>query len=344
MDEVPDRETAQEWAEEHDIGRRDVLKGILPVIGGVWVFRNQLPTSSNAGSRLSDAEDSATALAERLTVTDNRDPLAMSGLTPMVEKTIETIDEVLHDGTVTKGVWIAEKRRQVADALSILPGVASPPAESRPKTRVARLEAALTYYQSLNEVLQYAASTQRELATIESPALDHGIRPEQTPPSIFDTDEMDTRAEETRKTGERLVDDVSTDSLLPDTEQVAAQLTAQAQIQYQLSTAVQAYLDTGELIQTGARWHEREKLDKAKDQFHAAKEQIPEAVHESDPGFAISHDGPTLHEYRTLFTMRGEGLDQLITACSSEVDANKQATLFNAGLSHLIDARGVIEQ
>lgn len=344
MDEVPDRETVQEWAEEHDIGRRDVLKGILPVIGAGWVFRNQFPTSSNARSRLSDAEDSATGLAERLTATDLRDPLAMSGLTPMMESTIETIDGVLHDGTVTKGVWIAEKRRQVADALSILPGIAPPPAESHPTTRVARLKAALAYYQSLNEVLQYAASTQREVAAIESPALNHGIRPEQAPPNILDTDEMETRAEETRKTGDRMVDDVSTDSLLPDTERVAAQLTTQAQIQYQLSKAIQAYLDTGELIQTGARWHEREKLDKAKEQFHAAKEQIPEAVHESDQAYAISNDGLTLHEYRTLLTMRGEGLDKLITACSSEVDANKQAALFNAGLSHLIDARGVIEQ
>lgn len=104
MDEAPDRETVQEWVEEYDLGRRDVLKGILPVVGAGFVFRNQLPTSSNADSRLTDAEENATALVERIDVTDLRDPLLMSGLTPMVESTIDTINGVLHDATVTQSV------------------------------------------------------------------------------------------------------------------------------------------------------------------------------------------------------------------------------------------------
>ena len=344
MDEVPDRETVQEWAKEHDIGRRDVLKGILPVVGGGWIFRNHFPTSSNASSRLSDAEESATRLAERLDVTDLQDPLVMSGVTPMVEGTIETITEVLGDGTVTTAVWIAEKRRQVVNALSILPRVAPPPAESHPAARMTRLEAVLTYYQSLNEVLEYAASTQRDLATIEPPALRDGVRPERELPSILNINVMETGVEETRNIGEQAIEDVPIDSLLPDVEQTAAQLTAQAQMQYHLSTAIQAYLDTGELLENGARQHEQREFEKAKNQFRAAKERIPEAVREPNKSYAISHDGPTLNKYHTLLSTRGDGLDQLIAACSSEIDANERATLFNEGLSHLIDARGVIEQ
>ena len=343
MDEVPDRETLQEWAEEHDIDRRDVLKGILPIVGGGWFFRNEFPTSSNASSRLSDAEESAIRLADRLDITDLRDPLAMLGLTPMVEATIDTINDVLNDGTVTTALWIAEKRRQAVNTLRILPGVAPPPAESHPAIRVTRLEAVLTYYQSLNEILQYAASTQRELAAIEEPALRDGVRPEHAPQSIFDADEMEAAAEETRKIGEQAVDDLSVDSVLPDIEQAASQLVTQTRIQHQLSTTIQAYLDTGELVQTGARRHENGKLKEAKDQFQAAKDWT-DRVGESDQAYTISHDGPTLSAYCTLLSMRDKGINKLITACSSEIDADERANLFNQGLSHLIDARGVLEQ
>ena len=344
MDEAPDRETVQEWVEERDLDRRDVLKGILPVVGAGLIFRNQLPTSSNANSRLTDAEESATALAERINVTDLRDPLLMSGLTPMVEGTIETINEVLHDATVTQSVWIAEKQRNIANVLSVIPGIAPPPTQSRPATRVTRLEAVLTYYQSLNDALQYAASTQKDLATIEFPALYDGARPKQAPTDVLDSDVIETGNDEARKAGEQAVEEVSAESQLPEIEQVAAHITTQVQVQNQLSTAVQAYLDTAEFIETGARKHEQEKLDQARNQFRAAKEAIPEDVLNSDQPYAISHDGPTLRDYRTHFSNRRQGLDQLIAACDSEIDASTQGTLFNEGLSHLIDAREVVRR
>lgn len=344
MDEIPDQKALQEWVEERDLDRRDVLKGVALFTGAGWLVRNQLPTSNNTDSRLSDAEESATSLGNRLDETDLRDPLMMSGLTPMIESTIETIKDVLHDGTVTHGVWLGEKQRQVTNALSILPGIASPPEQSRLAKRMARLEATLTYYQSLNEVLQHVASTQRVLATIETPALNDGERPEHALSSIVDADAIETSNDEARSTGEQAMNEASAESLLPDTEQVASQLNTQIQIQTQLSLAIQAYLDTAEFIETGARQHEQGNLDQARDQFHAAKEAIPEDELESEQAYAISHDGPTLHDYATHFSKRRRGLDRLIAACDSEIDASTQNTRFNEGLSHLIDARGVMKQ
>lgn len=207
-----------------------------------------------------------------------------------------------------------------------------------------RLEAVLTYYQLLNDALQYAASTQYDLSTIEFPALYDGERPEQAPPDIVDSDVIETDNDEARKAGNRAVEEVSAESLLPEIEQVAAHITTQVQIQKQLSTAVQAYLDTAELIEAGARQHEQGEFDQARNQFRAAKGTIPEDVLKSDQAYAISHDGPTLRDYRTHFSKREQGLDQLIAACDSEIDASTRGTRFNERLSHLIDARRVVRQ
>jgi len=342
MDEIPDPEALRKWVVERDLDRRDILIGAGVTGSGGWLFTHL--TVGNTDSRLTEAEERASTLADQLDDTDLRDPLMMSGLTPMVERTIETITDVLHDGTVTSGVWLAEKQRQVTNALSMLPGVASPPAQSRPATRQARLEAVLTYYRSLNDVLQHVASTQRVLATVEIPALYDRERPDHALSSIIDTDAIDTRIETTRSAGEQAGNEDSSLSLLPNTEQVAAQLSTQVQIQHQLSRAIQAYLDTAEFIETGALHHEQGELDQAKKRFRDAKAAIPEDVLESEQSYAVSHDGPTLRDYATHFTKRNQGIAQLIAACDPDIDASTQNTRFNDGLTHLIDARGVMSQ
>lgn len=342
MDKIPDQETLHELVEEGDLTRRKILIGAgLAGPGGWLVIESTLDTT---GSRLTDAEESAITLADGLNETDLRDPRMMSGLTPMIDSTIETINEVLHDSTVTRGMWLAEKERQLTNMLSNIPGVASSPAQTAPAKRMARLEAALTYYESLNDVFQHAAATQRVLATIETPAIDDRERPEQPLSSIIDIPPLKTSNEEARSVGEQATTEAAVEALLPDTEQVAGQLSTQIQLQTQFSKAIQAYLDTAEFIETGARQHEQGKLAQARSQFHAAKEALPTAVLESEQAYAISHGGPTLEDYATHFSKRGRGLDQLLAACESEIDASTQNARFNAGLSQLIDARGVMKQ
>ncbi len=342
MDESPNPEALQEWIAERDINRRDILKAIALFTGSGWLFRNQLPTAENTNTRLTEAEKSAAMAAERLGVTDLRDPLMMSGLTPTLERTIETVNEVIHDRTVTQGVWIAEKQRQLTSTFSSIPGIASPPTESRPAKRLARLKAVLTYYQSLNDVLQHVASTQRVLATIEIPALYDRERPEQAPSSLVDTDAIETANEEARSAGERAASKEPADTLLPETEQVATQISMQIRIQHQHSTAIQSYLDSADRFETGARKHEQGHLNQAKSQFRAAKEAIPDDILESELTYAISTQGPTLRDYATHFTKRRQGVNQLIAACKSEIDSSTQNSRFNKGLTHLIDARGVV--
>lgn len=343
MDEIPDQEALEEWIEERNLDRRDILKGVALFTGSGWLFRNQLPTSGNTNSRLSEAEESATTLADRLDVTDLRDPLMISGLIPIAERTIETISGILHDRTVTKGVWIAEKQRRVLRKLSIIPGIAPPSLQSRPAKRLSRLEAVLRYYQSLNDVLQHVASTQSALAPIEISALYDGERPERALSSLVKTDTIETVNGEAKSAGERAERERSAATLLPDTQQVAAQLSMQIRIQHQHSTAIQSYLDSADHFETGARQHEQGYLDQAESRFRAAKEAIPGHIVESELAYAISNNGPTLRDYATLFTERSQGLERLIAACKSEVDSSTRNTRFNEGLTHLIDARGVID-
>ncbi|WP_226008337.1 hypothetical protein [Natrinema salinisoli] len=344
MDGTPDQEALQEWMEERNFDRRDILKAVAVFTGSGWLFRNQFPTSNNTDSRLSEAEKSAATLADRLNVTDLRDPLMMSGLTPMVESTIETISEVLHDGTVTQGVWIAEKQRRVASVLSIIPGIDPPPTQSRPAKRLAHLEAVRAYYQSLNDVLQHVASTQRVLEMIEMPALYDGERPERALSSFVDIDAIETANEEAKSAGERTASKESIDTLLPEIEDVATQLGMQVRIQNQHSTAIQSYLDSANRFESGARQHEQRHLEQAESQFRAAKEALSDNILESNRAYSISTHGPTLHDYATHFTKRRQGLNRLIAACKSEIDSSTQNTRFNQGLSHLIDARGVVRQ
>jgi hypothetical protein len=344
MGDSPDPDTLREWIAERDFTRREVLTAIAAVTGSGWVFRDQFPTAGNTDARLTEAEESAESVAERLEVTDLRDPLMMSGLTPAVERTIETINEVLHDGTVTKGVWIAEQQRQLTSILSIIPGIASPPAHSQPAKRLARLEAVLSYYRNLDVVLEHAASTQRILKAIETPALFYGERPEEALSSLVDTAAIEAKNKNTRRTGERVASDISEDRLLPATEEVAAQISLQVRVQHQHSTAIQSYLNSASHFEDGARQHEQGNLDQAESEFRAAKEAIPAELLESGFSYSISTHGPTLHDYATHFTKRRQGITQLIGACESEIDSSKQNSRFNKGLSHLIDARGVISQ
>lgn len=344
MDESPDPDTLREWIAERDFTRREVLTAIAAVTGSGWVFRDQFPTAGNTDARLTEAEESAASVAERLEVTDLQDPLMMSGLTPAVERTIETINEVLHDGTVTQGVWIAEKQRQLTSILSSIPGIASPPAQSHPAKRLARLEDVLSYYRTLDDVLKHAASTQRILEAIERPALFYGERPEQTPSSLVDTAAIEAKNKNTRRVGERVASDTSVEMLLPATEEVAAQISMQVRVQHQHSIAIQSYLDSAGHFEDGARQHEHGNLDKAMSEFRAAKESIPPELLESELSYSISTYGPTLRDYATHFTKRRQGITQLIAACESEIDSSTQNSRFNEGLSHLIDARGVISQ
>lgn len=341
MDDIPDRETLEAWAEKHDIGRREALIGIGGLLGTGWLSKDQLPTSRNTDSRLSDGEDSAASVAARIDGTDLRDPLFISGLVPMVESCIETLSTVLQDGTVTHGVNIAEQQRQVAQALSVLPGVASPPAQSRPAKRMARLEGVLAYYQSLNQVLQHLASTQSALHAIEPAALYEGERPEHLS-NIVDVEAIEAINKEAQSTGVRAIEGGSGSPLVPDIEKVTSDLGTQAKIQNQHSVAIEAYLATGERFGTGARQHEVGEFDSAKDRFRAAIEAIPSAVIESDYAYAISMHGPTLAEYGTHFEKRRRGLDRLVDACESRIELATRNSRFDEGLSHLIDARGVI--
>lgn len=344
MDESPDSDTIREWVAERDLSRRDVLKATAVVTGSGWLFRDQFPTAVNTDSRLTEAEESVVSVAEQLDVTDVRDPLMMSGLTPAVESTIETVNEVLQDGTVTQGVWIAEKQRQLTSILSNIPGIAPPPIRSRPPKRFARLDAVLPYYRSLNDVLEHAASSQRVLEAIEMPALYDGERPEQAPASLVDTDALETANKEARSAGERAASEISTDTLLPATEKVAGQISMQVRVQNQHSTAIQSYLDSANRIEDGARQHEQGNLDQAKSEFRAAKEAIPVELLESELSYSISRYGPTLRDYATHFTKRRQGISQLLAASKPELDSNTQNSRFNEGLSHLIDARGVVSQ
>lgn len=341
MDDVPDREALQAWVEEHDLGRREALFAIGGLLGTGWLSKDQLPTSRNTDSRLSDGEDSAASVAARIDDTDLRDPLFISGLVPMVESCIEALSTVLQDGTVTHGVNFAEQQRQVVQALSVLPGVASPPAQSRPAKRKARLEGVLAYYQSLNEVLQHLASTQSALQAIEPAALYEGERPEHLS-NIVHVEAIGATNEEAQSAGVRAIEGESGNPLLPDVEKVASDLGTQATIQNQHSLAIKAYLDSGECFETGARQHEIDEFDSAKDRFRAAIESIPSAVIESDYAYAISTHGPTLGEYGTHFEKRRQGLDQLVGACESGIELATRNSRFDQGLSHLIDARGVI--
>ncbi|WP_143416473.1 hypothetical protein [Halobacterium hubeiense] len=343
MDEGPDQELLPEWITERDFNRREVIGGTIALFTGIgWWCNNQFPTAGNTNARLSEAEKSAATAAERVNVIDLRDPLLMSGLTLTVERAIESINDVLHDGTVTYGVWIAEKQRQFNSLLSTIPGVASPPTESRPAKRLARLEAVLPYYRSLDDVLHQVASTQRILATIEDPALYDGERPDQPPSNFVDIDSIDAANKAAKSAGERAAREENADSLLPDTEQVASQINLQARIQQQHSTAIQSYLDSAERFESGARKHEQGQMDQAESQFRAAKESIPDDILESELPYAISHHGPTLRDYATHFTKRRQGINRLIEACESGVDSSTQNVRFNKGLSHLIDARDVV--
>jgi hypothetical protein len=132
--------------------------------------------------------------------------------------------------------------------------------------------------------------------------------------------------------------------LLPATEEVAAQIRMQVRVQHQHSTAIQSYLDSASRFEDGAREHEQGNLDQAESEFRAAKEAIPAELLESELSYSISTHGPTLHDYATHFTKRRQGITQLIAACKSEIDSSTQNSRFNEGLSHLIDARGVISQ
>jgi len=344
MDEGPDLDTLRDWIGERDLTRREVLTAIAAVTGSGWVFRDQFPTAGNTDARLAEAEESASSVAERLEVSDLRDPLVMSGLTLAIERTIETINEVLHDRTVTQGVWIAEQQRQLTNILSNIPGIASPPAQSHPAKRLARLEDVLSYYQNLDRVLEHAASTQRILEAIERPALFYRERPEQPPSTFLDIATIEAKNKNTRRTGERVSSDTSVDMLLPATEEVATQISMQIRVQHRHSTAIQSYLDSASHFEDGARQHEQGNLDQAESNLRAAKEAIPAELLESELSYSISTHGPTLRTYATHFTKRKKGITQLIAACESEIDSSTQNSRFNEGLSHLIDARGVISQ
>lgn len=344
MDDPLDHETCQDWVEEHDWSRRDLLKATTLLTASGWAIRNQLPTSHNTDARLTDAEESAATLADRLDNTDLRDPLTLSGLTPLVESTIETITAVLHDRTVTYGVWIAEQQRAITQVLSIVPWIDPPPQQSRPAKRVDQLEAALTYYQALNDTLQHLAGTHRVLATLETPALHTGDRPDQPLSNIVDPDTIHPLTENARKTGAQAASNEATASLLPNTAATATQLSTQLQVQIQHRTAIQAYLNSAARLKTGAQHHEQRQFDQARTQFQTAIETIPQTIPEEIHPYAISTNGPTLHDYHTLFAKRRQGLEQLIAACNPDTDFSTQNTRFNNGLTHLIDARDVLKQ
>jgi hypothetical protein len=316
--EDPDRSTdgfdLEDFREE--VARRKLLWGVAGLGGGSILITQSDPTQKEDTDKLDQAETRLVDVAGQIHDADLANPREASFLhneiTQAVKSVTDTLDQHDPDGPQTD-------------------------------QRVAALNAAIDYYNTLARTLTTGTTLLSQVADSELEVLRHKRSLGYEPVTAFDLGsfgESITRLSQSKKDPETVTSNGR--KLVPNQSQVIDSLRVQHDVFDQHLTAQQTYLDTAMTIESGIRAHEQSQYDTARSKLSQARETLSSGVPRTEVSYRLFNAGLSLDQYAILLSLRREGVSKLLDVCDESVPENKRAAAVNTALNRFFEARQMI--
>ncbi|WP_152421868.1 hypothetical protein [Halorubrum saccharovorum] len=298
------------------ITRRRLLFGGAAIGGGSLLLGQDRETEPTPEDRLTTAETRFVAIATTLNEADIGDPQSSWNLQDEVEAAISAVNTILSDDF---------------------------PDDPEIKQRISVLRTATAYYSTLLTSLAAADSLYISVGDSELEVLRHTGGIEHDPASKLDTNSFKQSIGHLAE-AENAQSEVTSEgrTLVPDQQAVLDSLRTQREIFDRYIRAQQSYLDSATTIEAGVRAYEQSRFDDAQANLADAQDVLLPDISGTGGTYQLSTMGLTLDQYSELFSLRQDGVAQLLNASGESVSEDKRQSAVNAALNTFFEARNLI--
>lgn len=302
------------------ITRRQLVVGGGAVTGAVGagsvLFGQDGDTEPTPADRLTTAETRFTGVATTLTETDVVDPYSSWGLRNEIETALNSVNQILSEDF---------------------------PDEPEIQQRLSALRTATEYYSTLLTSLTAADSLFGSVSDSEPDVLKQTRELEYDPASELDSSSFEQSIGQLAA-AEKAPSEVTSEdrTLVPDQQAVLDALRTQREILDRHIRAQQSYVDSATPIEAGVRAYEQSRFADARANLADAQEALLTDISGTSGAYQLSDNGLTLDQYRELFTLRQDGVAQLLDASQESVPEDERQSAVNSALNTFFKARNLI--
>ncbi|TKX87613.1 hypothetical protein EXE43_02105 [Halorubrum sp. SS5] len=308
-------------ADIHDgVTRRHLIVGGVAVTGAIGVGSGLLGQDEDIeptpADRLTTAETQFTGVATTLTETDVANPHSSWDLRNKIETALNSVNQILSEDF---------------------------PDEPEIQQRINALRTTTEYYSTLVTSLTAADSLFGSVSDSEPNVLKQTGDLNYDPASKLDSSSFEQSLGQLA-TAEKAPSEVTSEgrTLVPDQQAVLDALRTQREIFDRHIRAQQSYLDSATPIEVGVRAHEQSRFADARANLTVAQEALLPNISGTSGAYLLSNHGLTLDQYREVFSLRQDGVAQLLDAIQETVPEDERQSAVNSALNAFFEARNLL--
>ena len=319
-----DRDRTPANTDEADIvkgvTRRHLIVGGVAVTGAIGVGSGLLGQDEDIeptpADRLTTAETRFTGVATTLIETDVADPYSSWELRNEIEAALNSVNQILSEDF---------------------------PDEPEIQQRLSALRTATEYYSTLVMPLTAADSLFESVSGSEPNVLKQTGGFDYNPASKLDTSSFEQSLGQLAA-AEKAPSEVTSEgrTLVPDQQAVLDALRTQREIFDRHIRSQQSYVDSATPIEAGVRAYEQSRFADARVNLADAKDALLPDISGTSGAYQLSENGLTLDQYRELFSLRQDGVTQLLDASQESVSEDERQSAVNSALNAFFEARNLI--
>jgi hypothetical protein len=319
-----DRDRTPANTDEADIDkgvtRRHLIVGGVAVTGAIGagsvLFGQDGDTEPSQADRLTTAETHFTGVATRLIEADVADPHSTWGLRNEIETALNSVNQILSEDF---------------------------PDDPEIQQRLSVLRNAIEYYSTLVTTLTAADSLFDSVSDSEPNVLKQTGELDYDPVTKLDSSSFEQSIGQLAAV-EKAPSEVTSEgrTLVPDQQAVLDALHTQRELFDRHIRAQQSYVDSATPIEAGVRAYEQSRLADARANLTDAQEALLPNISGTSGAYQLSDNGLTLDQYRELFSLRQDGVAQLLDASQESVPGNERQSAVNSALNVFFEARNLI--
>lgn len=303
-----------------DIGEQITRRRLLvggAAIGGVSLLLGQdRETEPAPEDRLTTAETTFTTVATTLKEADIADPNSSWDLHDEVEVGLNTVNRILSEDF---------------------------PDDPKIKQRLRALRTATEYYSTLLTSLAATGSLYISVRNSELEVLNHTGELDYNPTSELDTASLKQSIAQLAD-AEKSPSEVTSEgrTLVLDQQAVLESLHTQRKVFDRHIRAQQSFLHSATAIEAGIRAYEQSRFDDAEANLVDAQDALLPDISGIDEVYQLSRMGLTLDQYSELFSLRQDGVAQVLDASRESISEDERQSAINSALNTFFESRNLI--
>ncbi|GAB6878352.1 hypothetical protein JCM17823_06260 [Halorubrum gandharaense] len=298
------------------ITRRRLLVGGAAIGGAPLLLGQNTETEPTPEDQIKTAETRFARVATTLNEADVADPNSSWDLHNEVESGLNTVNQVLSEDF---------------------------PDDPKIKQRLSALRTATGYYSTLLTSLGAADSLYISVGESELEVLNHTGELDYNPTSKLDTASFEqsiSQLSDAKKSPSEVTSEGRT--LVPNQQAVLGSLRTQREVFDRHIRAQQSFLDSATAIETGIRAYEQSRFDDAEANLTDAQDALRPDISGTEGAHQLSNMGLTLGQYSELFSLRQDGVDQVLDASRESISEDERQAAINSALNTFFEARNLI--